>query len=247
MTADILLNVNQKDFLFDESNSTRTFFASEYGAHQIGEDENSYLDVVIPSNYVVAPEAQDIFIKAPYIPVATPIYIRFLRKRNDDFTIIKVFEENSLPVCVFNQAGEMSYLNGCSIMGIDVDGLLRLHCDGENSVCEVYKASDCDFNFGNADRQAVELMMECAPGKNYRYPITGVAGSRFMGSIIDRTSAAEDILRELGDDRQTVKDVYYDDNTQRLRISTDEYNNRQKVEVVDISELDTNVFIPEED
>ena len=65
MTTDILLDINQKDFLYADDNASRTFFTAEYGKHQIGEDEGSYLDVIIPEGYSISPERLDTYVKIP--------------------------------------------------------------------------------------------------------------------------------------------------------------------------------------
>ncbi len=242
MTTDILVNTSQKDLIGDNSKSGRTFFVAEYGMHRIGSDQTSYLDVIIPAKYSVSPGTEDVYVKAPYIPVAGPLNVRFLSLSGTTYTIIQVFGENSLPMSVASADGTLSYMNACSIMGIDIDGYLRLSCNSDDHVCEVYKAGDSDLNIGNSDRQCVEMMMQCGPGKNYRYPITGIDAPRFIGSIIDRTTAAEDILRELEDDRHTTKDVTYNDETKRMRVETDEYNNIQEIEQIDTSTLDMEAF-----
>jgi len=246
MTTDILLDVRQKDFLYDESSASKTFFTAEYGAHQIGEDTNSYLDIIVPSGYTITPASQDVYIKAPYIPVTTPISVRFLKQSGDTYSIISVFSASSLPLYVYNYDGEKEALCGCKLLAMDIDGLLRLHCVSAQDGCEVFLANDGDFQLGVSDKDIVELMMECAPGKNYRYPINGVGVARFLGSIIDRTTAATDILRELGDDKQSVREVYYDQETQKMKVITDEYNNKQKVEPVDTSTLDVSAFEEDE-
>ena len=101
MTTDILLDINQKDFLYDESNQTRTFFTAEYGAHQVGSDVGSYLDVIIPSGYSVTPATKDVYVKVPYIPYNTPVSIRFLRYSGSSYSIITVFGESSLPLYTY--------------------------------------------------------------------------------------------------------------------------------------------------
>lgn len=246
MTTDILLDVSQKDFLYDESSASQTFFTAEYGAHQIGEDTNSYLDVVVPNGYTITPASQDVFIKAPYIPVLTPITVRFLKQSGTSYSIIKVFGQDSLQLYFYNQNGEKESLYGCKLMAMNIDGLVRLHCVSAQDGCEVFLATNGDFQLGNADKNSVDMMMECAPGKNYRYPMNGVGVARFLGSIIDRTPAAPDILRELGDDKQSVREVYYDQDTQKMRVITDEYNNKQKIDPVDTSTLDVSEFEEDE-
>lgn len=247
MTTDILLDVSQKDFQYDNSTASKTFYTAEYGAHKIGGDSNSYLDVIIPSGYTVTPASQDVYVKVPYIPINTPISIRFLRQSGSSYSIITVFNSKSLTLYEYNSDGEKVALNGCRLLALDIDGLVRLHCVSATDGCEVYQANDGDFLVGDADKQAVETLMECAPGKNYRYPTIGVGASKFLSSIIDRTSAAGDILRELGNDSQGVKEVYYDPDTQKMKVITDEYHNVQKIEQIDADELDVSVFEIEED
>ena len=84
--------------------------------------------------------------------------------------------------------------------------------------------------------------MVCAPGKNYRYPVSGVGTKKYLGSIIDRTNVAGTILNELGDDGQGVRDVVYESDTQKMKVMTDEYNNKETVEIVDTSTLDVSAF-----
>lgn len=241
MTTDILMDINQKDFLYADDNASRTFFAAEYGAHQVGEDTGSYFDVIIPQGYSVTPSRLDVYVKAPYIPVNGAFSVRFLQKYGSEYNIIQVFGQDSL-VAYRHTDGIRSALKACELLGIDIDGLLRIHCVSADEGCEFYQASDCDFMVGDSDRQAAELMMECFPGKNYRYPTVGIGGSRFLGTIIERTSAADDILREMGDDSQNVRSVYYDPDLQKLSISTDESGNRQNIEKADINELDITAF-----
>jgi hypothetical protein len=241
MTTDILLDINQKDFLYDESNQTRTFFTAEYGAHQVGSDVGSYLDVIIPSGYSVTPATKDVYVKVPYIPYNTPVSIRFLRYSGSSYSIITVFGESSLPLYTYIN-GTRTQINACQLLGMDIDGLVRFHCISAEDGCDVFQACDGDFRLGDADRQAVELLTECAPGKNYRYPITGIGAQSFINSIIDRTKAAQLIQQELEGDGQTVRSVRYDENAQKLRIATDNYTVYEKVEEVDTDTLDKTAF-----
>jgi len=241
MVTDILLDINQKDFLYANDNASRTFYTAEYGQHQIGEDTGSYLDVIIPEGYAITPTRLDVYVKMPYIPLLTPVSVRFLQKYGSEFNIITVYGQNSLPVYRYKN-GERTAINACELLGLDTDGLLRLHCISAEEGCDVFQASDSDFMVGDADKQAAELMMLCFPGKNYRYPTIGVGGARFLGSIIERTTAADDILREMGDDQQNVKSVYYDQRYQNLKITTDELENYQKIEKIDVSQLDMTAF-----
>lgn len=241
MTTDILLDINQKDFLYADDNASRTFFTAEYGKHQIGEDEGSYLDIIVPEGYSVTPTRLDTYIKTQYIPVLSPVSVRFLRKRGSNYEIITVWGQESLPVYRYKD-GERTAANACELLGMNIDGMLRIHCVSADDGCDVFQASDGDFMVGEASRQIAELMMLCFPGKNYRYPTIGVGAARFLGTIIDRTSAADDILREMEDDGQGVREVYYDPDLQKLRISTDEYSSNQKIEKVDITELDLTAF-----
>ncbi len=241
MTTDILLDINQKDFLYADDNASRTFFTAEYGAHQIGEDTGSYFDVIIPEGYSITPSRLDVYVKAPYIPINGAFSVRFLQKYGSDYNIIQVYGQDSL-TAYRHTDGEKSALKLCELLGMDINGLLRIHCVSADDGCEIYQASDCDFMVGDSDKQMAELMMLCFPGKNYRYPIVGVGASRFLGTIVERTTAAEDILREMGDDSQAVKSVYYEQDLQKLRITTDESDNHQKIDKVDVSELDLTAF-----
>ena len=241
MVTDILLDINKKDFLYADDNAARTFFTAEYGQHQVGEDTGSYLDVIIPEGYSIIPTKLDVYVKVPYIPVNTPVSVRFLQKYGSNYNVITVYGQSSLPVYYYNN-GERTAMNACQMLGLDADGMLRIHCVSEEDGCDVFQASGSDFMVGDADRQAAELMMLCFPGKNYRYPSVGVGGARFIGSIIERTSAADDILREMGDDQQSVKSVYYDQKYQNLKITTDQLENFQKIEDIDISQLDLTAF-----
>ncbi len=250
MTTDILLDVNQKDFLYGESYSDKVFYTAEYGMHQLDEEDTTpYLDIIIPSGYSVNPVSDDVYVKVPYIPSTTPLNIRFLRHVKSTYTIIQVDGEDSHQGFIFSYDGQIRNAVGCVLYGLDVDGLLRLRFSNdinETGGFEIYKADQCDFMLGPADRQCAELMMVCGPGKNYRYPISGVGTPKYMGSIIDRTSVAQTILDELGGDSQGVKDVFYESDTEKLRVNTDEYNNTQSIDEVDKSELDMSAFKPED-
>jgi hypothetical protein len=243
MTSDILLDINQKDFLYADDIASRTFFSAEYGKHQIGGDTGSYLDVIIPEGYYITPSRLDVYVKVPYIPVNGLFSVRFLQKHGSDYDIIQVYGQDSLLASRYVD-GEKTALFACQLLAIDIDGLLRIHCISAEEGCVMFQASDSDFSVGDADRQIAELMMLCFPGKNYRYPTVGVGAARFLGTIIERTTAADDILREMDGDSQGVRSVYYDPDLQKLRISTDEYSSRQKIEKVDVDGLDLTAFEP---
>ena len=242
MTTDILLDINQKDFKYAESYTDKVFYSAEYGQHQIGSDTAQHLDVIIPSGYSVNLLMDEIFIKAPYIPSITALTVRFLRKSGSSYSTIQVNGNNSTQLFYTNAAGEIQSVNGCTLLGIDIDGLLKLKYCSDTENFEILSANDCDFELGVADKQAAELMMVCAPGKNYRYPVSGVGTKKYIGSIIDRTNVAGTILNELGDDGQGVRDVVYESDTQKMKVMTDEYNNKETVEIVDTSTLDVSSF-----
>lgn len=240
MTTDILIDINQKDVMLQDPTKTKTFFTGEYGMHQFGEDTAMYLDIIIPSTYNISPERDDIYARVPYIPAYIPISVRFLRLTGSTYSIIRVFATESFQLYSY-KGGDRELVYGSKLIGININGLVRLRCVSASDGCDVFSC-DTDFEYGNADKQSVELMMKCSPGKNYRYPVSGIGAQRFIGSIIDRTSAANDMIRELEDDGQSVRDAYYDSDTQRMRVTTDECNNVQKITEIDKSKIDTSDF-----
>ena len=90
-----------------------------------------------------------------------------------------------------------------------------------SGTAEIYNGAETDFTIGKANKQNGNMLLECVPTNNYRYPVTGVGLVRWTNSNIEYTRLSEILQREFTDDGVTVLDASYDFDTKDLYLNLD--------------------------
>lgn len=224
---DILINVGEGDLaLTSEERKTLNYNDVIWGALFDDDEEN-----VLYANVYVAPynieklSADDdgryiINFKSDYYPLAANFLIRLVTKFDDEY--VKIEQENcAFPVLSAAYMGKSTdRIFASELFFIDSEGyyMAEMFFDNEKNKSYIYSAGNIDFNIGISDEQAAQLLSLCAPGKYYRYPISGIDITKYVNTIVKYTDFAERISNEFGDDNIDAQSVDFDSDTGKIDV-----------------------------
>lgn len=225
MRQDIELHITTNDFTLVATNKTkvRTFRWTE---NPTGLSRYIYGEIDVPAT-VSETKIRDngVFVNIPYTPKYKEFMIR-IRRVYDDGTYIYLQNRKD---------GSEWFLAQVGMYGGDIENcyasLLYTISEGtyyislQNEAVIVYSSVQSDFNIVDANRQNANCMLACVPSNNYRYPLTGVGLVRWVNaSNINSGKLAEIISREFSEDNVTVKNAYYNYDTQQIEMDVDVSN-----------------------
>lgn len=234
MAKDLLLNIDVGDILLEKKlDSDNLCFNSKWGKALDGDNDGVlYLNIIIPSMYKnsLRYDENDIFecnFKATYCPDTRYFFIRFLIDNNGiyqnlDSSIIPI--PNILSVKTYkNGSFELTDIGACQLPIININGEFKIVTrKTDNTIAELYSSSSSDIDFGNSSDQSAKLLSLCAPGKNYRYPLSGVGITDYINSVITNSDLAEKLVNEFSNNNTPVSSAEFDPDTGDLKITQSE-------------------------
>ena len=251
---DILVNVDSGDLMFSTGNiSAHMFFNIIWGSIFGNDSENTlYANVIIPSRKLNKLTVDDqgrclLYAKATYHPYNTLFVVRLVLDNNGHYE--KIQQAN----CVFPVESKAYFsdnsqtrINASELPYINIDGeyLFKLEF-GDNNVNKafVYTANNTDLLVGGSDLQSSQLLSICEPGKYYRYPITGIGATRYIGSVVAHTELGDKIIEQFKSNGISVQDADFNARTGELQVvffneEVEEETGLQDASALDVSEID---------
>lgn len=231
MAKDLLLNIDVGDIQLENGLSADNLcFTSKWGNILDGDNDGVlYLNIIIPSMYQnsLRYDENNIFecnFKATYCPDTRYFLIRFLIDNNGiyqnlDSSIIPI--PNILSVKAYkNGSCELTDIGACQLPIININGEFKIVTrKTDNIIAELYSMSSSDIDFGNSSDQSAKLLSLCAPGKNYRYPLSGVGITDYINSVIVNSDLAEKLAKEFENNNTPISSAEFDPDTGDLKIT----------------------------
>jgi len=214
MIYDIKIDIGKRDCEYEEHLTDHEFHSVKWGS-------DNHTCQVLLERFVSDP----IYLYIPY--KACTESLNLVQAVGDSLSI-------SRP-CLGYINGELVELTPAKLMLINPNGYYAFI--PVDNVYHVYTAANTDFLITNTSVQAAKLMCLCAPGKNYRYPTTGVGLSKYLNSIIERTDIGAQLLKELSDDGIFLDSADYNTETYDLQLGLANSDNHE-----DIMEFDTSLL-----
>ena len=218
MRQDIKVSSETRDLVLSVK-GRHTFYPFEWVTNPSGLARYVYGEITITDSFV-GPDSivtLGVYTQIPYTPLCKEFMVRF-KTGNGGYLVNPV--DGSVWFVV--QAG----MYGKTMANAWVSKLITISDDKfylrvNGGVAEIYNGGETDFTIGKANNQNGNMLLECVPTNNYRYPVTGVGLVRWTNSNIEYTKLSEILQREFQDDGVTVIDASYDFDTKKLYLNLD--------------------------
>lgn len=249
---DILIDVNSGDIVMSsEKNKTLNYYEVIWGALFPDDGSTLYANILIPSYRISTLEADSfgrylVNFHTPYIPQATPFQIRLVTKVDDEY--VKISQHTCrFPVTslAYLPIGTHLRMNASELPFVNMDGyfVASLEFGSDTNSAYIYSAGNVDLCVGASDEQAAQLISLCAPGKYYRYPLSGVDITKYVNTVVRHTDLSKRISEEFSDDSIDAKSVDFDSSTGKIDVQfRHEQIHYDQTVLVDIPELDTDLL-----
>jgi len=249
---DILIDVDSGDIALS-SKKSKTLSYNEIIWGPLFNDDGStlYANIYIPSYNISGLKADGlgrytILFHTDYVPDATPFQIRLVTKVDDEWA--KIPQNN----CRF-PVTSLAYLPGGNLLRINASELPYINLEGYfvaelvfgtgTNSAYVYSAGNMDLDVGVSDEQSAQLISLCAPGKYYRYPLSGVDITKYVNTVVGHTDLSRKISDEFGKDGIDAQGINFDSSTGKIDVNFKHEEGRsENIELVDVEELDTDLI-----
>lgn len=208
MRRDIQINTQISDIVLKNKKAMSTYpfeWVSESDLYLIGQ-------IMIPKTVDVRKlQTEGIKIEIPYTPVYKPFKIKILRCYDEDNQIAIVNPINGsewfdVYTNLWSQQKKRLYASQLVIVNTDA---FIIQLDYDNGVSYIWSSSLLDATNIPANIQNRNLMLQCIPSNNYRYPISGVGLVRYLHANLSQTDLANVLQSEFKADKVTVKSASF--------------------------------------
>lgn len=246
---DILVNVNSGDLIFSTGDMSSHIFFDIIWGKLFSNDSSSklYANVIVPVrklNKLVADDQNRylLYAKAAYYPYNTPFVVRLVSENNGTYTKI---QQSSCAFPVESNAcfpdGDKTRINASELPYINIDGdyLFKLEFGSGNvNTAYVYTANSTDLLVGGSDLQSSQLLSICEPGKYYRYPITGIGATNYIGSVVSHTELGDKVMEQFKNNGMSVQDADFNSRTGELQVIFFNEDVEEETGLKNVSDLD---------
>lgn len=221
MRKDIEIHINTGDITLSPHNKfiLRPF---NWVENDVGLMRYIYGEITLPATLSEDKvKNQGIYCTIPYTPIYQEFYIRIKREYADGTFVYVHNPVNGTEWFLVQSAkfgGKFANVYASELFTIsETSFYIKLN----KGIAELYSSSESDVNIIKANRQNANLLLKCIPTNCYRYPLSGVGLIRWTQSNIDKTTLAEVLQREFGEDGVTVNNAGYDFDTNDLHLDLD--------------------------
>lgn len=236
MVRDVLIDIKEHDILLDDKSSkNEPLYKGKWFSNKI------LIDTLSNDRAVFSFDANNSIsfrFNISYIPQNIPLRISITTTDGETQTTV-----TPSVYAYLNGSSKESPINACQIPLIDIDGDCRITYKKDSSKAYIYSAKELDLMIGASDNQSAQLLAICAPGKNYRYPTTGIDVTKYLNSVVNYSDLQYVIEKQYNADGKTIHDAEFDNATGTLntRFSA-EYEQEEKQQLTPISELNVDSF-----
>jgi dynactin complex subunit len=201
-----------------DTNSLSTYpfsWVKEYDTYILGQ-------ITVPSSFSFSTlQTTGIKVSIPYTPIYKPIRIQFV-KQYGDVKNMEMFNPVSRNY-MFELRTKLYGLQNTTLRASQLymvsqeDYIITI----SRYIAYVWSASSSDLINTVANIQNRNLMLQCVPSNNYRYPTSGVGLVRYLHSPISQTGLADRLKSEFSSDKVTVNSAAFDSDTGNLEMDLD--------------------------
>lgn len=249
MVRDLILDMEERDLLTeDKSNAAEPVFDSLWGNLF---DEDEAIDILICN--IIIPEAYWDIAKlqnnemtcrftSVYVPNTNNFRVRLVGLKNGEYRVFDSIRGGfGIPANSYALSKNIATpIQACMLPYIDIDGefLVKIVQSSQSDILDkayIYSSKSTDIRINHSDDQAAQLLSLCAPGKNYRYPTTGVGISGYLNCVVAHSDLHKVLEAQFDSDKKPIQDAYFDNETCGLDVI---FNPEQEIPDVDLESLD---------
>lgn len=249
MVRDLILDMEERDLLTDDkSNAAEPVFDSLWG-NLLDEDEAIDIlicNIIIPEAYWNIAQYQNnemtCRFTSVYVPNTNNFRIRLVGLKDGKYSLFdNIRGVFGIPANSYALSKNIATpISACMLPYIDIDGdfLVKMVQNNQSEILDkayVYSSKKTDIKINHSDDQASQLLSLCAPGKNYRYPTTGVGISKYMNCVVSHSDLHKVLEAQFDADKKPIQDAYFDNETCRLDVL---FNPEKEVQDTDLDSLD---------
>jgi hypothetical protein len=218
MRRDIKIDTSIHDIVFHDTNSLNTYdfsWVKEYDTYILGQ-------ITVPSSFSFNTlQTTGVKVSIPYTPIYKPIKIRFV-KQYGDIESVEMFNPVSRDY-MFELRAKLHGVHDTTLRASQLymvsqeDYVVSL----SNYVAYIWSATSTDMINIAANIQNRNLMLQCIPSNNYRYPTSGVGLVKYLHSPISQTDLANRLKSEFSNDKVTVNSAAFDSDSGDLEMDLD--------------------------
>ena len=255
MVRDLIIDINERDLLVaDDSSSFEPVFDTLWG-NIFDDDLNAGIlicNIIIPEQYwsgvVYKNNEFTCNFNSGYVPENTPFTIRLVGVKNGDYICFdKICGRLGLNAYSFVLNKNIAYpINACILPFIDIDGeftvRLKRNANSENNRAYIYSSKHSDIAVNYSDDQASQLLSLCAPGKNLRYPTTGVDIYKYLNCVVNHSDLQDVLEVQFESDKKPIQDAFFDNSTCKLDILCSPEKEEKDSDLLPIEQLNKEFF-----
>lgn len=236
MVKDILLNIKERDILIgDKSNQNEPCFDVEW--------ENAKCIVKIPYAYseTVEYDDNDTFtcrVKIPYKPLASTFTFEIYVDKGEGYLLSEITGGTACTKPFYSL--KPVEIVASQLIMLDLNGDFKVIFTKNSDKVMISSYKESDILNGASDNQSAQLIALCAPGKNYRYPTTGIDIVNYINSVVDYTDLQDKIVEQYEADGKAIFSADFDSITGNLEtVFKGEDAIEEDAQLTDISDLKT--------
>ncbi len=188
------------------------------------EDEDLFLtaQITVPSNFDIKQlYTTGVKIKIPYTPIYKPIKIRFGRDfGGGNIRIVINPTDNSewfeVHTRLFGLQDKILYASQLIMVSQDYY-LIQIN----KGVAYLWSNAISDMVNINANIQNRNLLLQCVPSNNYRYPTSGVGLIKYLHANLSHSGLAEKLQTEFKDDKVEIINAAFNSYSGDLELDLD--------------------------
>lgn len=218
MRKDIKVSAATKDIVLSPRDRTKDC-PFRWVDNELGSADFIYGEIEITDNSVGVSKIMltGARVLIPYTPVFKRIMVRFLFV-NGEFLPNPKDGSCWFPLRAGIYGRSATDVYASRLMEISWDAFYIRVCGG---FAEIYNGDEVDFEISEANRQNANMLLECVPTNNYRYPLSGVGLIRWVNSNIIGRSLSRRIRDEFQDDGVSVVSASYDHESMGMSLDLD--------------------------
>lgn len=248
MAKDIIIDYKERDVLFKDVTDNKTVvYDTQWGKVFIEDTDNDVLNILVPIQYrrKIKFVNDELIVKVniSYYPAMKPFKVRFLSYIGDE--LVQLDRDNEPQgefsiSCISDDNNVPEIPNASQLPLINIDGYFTLKLTKDSDKAYIYSGKETDLDIDFSDNQSARILMLCAPGKLYRYPVTGISIYDYLNGVIAHSDIAKKINEEFGAEDRNVIEAYFDSNTGQMDLTTTPELTEEDEGLDDVMELNLN-------
>lgn len=257
MVKDILLDIEAGDVQIAENpDNAFIYYETIWGkVFDTDSDGTLFLNIIVPYSQAKALTFQSngtfsCNILAQYFPDDRGFNVRFVLEQNGTYTRINSqssFPESTVGKSYMEDFYSLQPISACQLMNINENGKYCVVIKKDDLLsAEIYSFGNNDLLFGESDDQSAKLLSLCAPGKNYRYPISGVGITDYINTVVGDTELGKRMVDEFSGNGTPVISANFDNGTGNLIVSQSS-EQASEIEFEELTEEDVEIISSADD